>query len=256
MVFKTLLGRRGPRAQVGGKAADSGAGHASVRAATTFAARLTFEGIERTFDDTVALAGVSLDIAPGEVVCLLGPSGCGKTTLLRIAAGIERPTGGRVLINDQEVAGPQRFVPPEERNVGLMFQDFALFPHLDVQDNVAFGLVEQGVRRADARAQARELLQRFGLADHARSRVWTLSGGEQQRVALARALITRPRVLLLDEPFSALDAALRVQLREEFARHILDAGMSALLVTHDESEARAMAQSAWQLEGGRLQPLW
>ncbi|MBN9052700.1 MAG: ATP-binding cassette domain-containing protein, partial [Rhizobiales bacterium] len=95
-----------------------------MRAATTFAARLTFEAVERTFDDTVALAGVSLDIAPGEVVCLLGPSGCGKTTLLRIAAGIERPTGGRVLVNDQEVAGPNRFVPPEERNVGLMFQDF------------------------------------------------------------------------------------------------------------------------------------
>jgi iron(III) transport system ATP-binding protein len=110
------------------------------RAAATIAARLTFDQVERRYQASVALAGFSLDIAPAEVVCLLGPSGCGKTTLLRVAAGIERPSGGRVLINDQEVAGPARFVLPEKRNVGLMFQDFALFPHLSILDNVAFGL--------------------------------------------------------------------------------------------------------------------
>lgn len=213
---------------------------------------LEIHDIHRQWDHRPLLAGVSLQVPPGRTVALLGASGSGKSTLLKIVAGLESPEKGRVLFDGQDIT----LLPPHRRGFALMFQDFALFPHLDVQDNVAFGLVEQGLRRTEARAQACELLQRFGLADQARSRVWTLSGGEQQRVALARALITRPRVLLLDEPFSALDAALRVQLREEFGRHIRDAGMSALLVTHDEAEARAMAQSAWQLDGGRLRPLW
>ena len=213
---------------------------------------LELRDIHRQWDHRALLAVVGLQVPPGRTVALLGASGSGKSTLLKIVAGLEPPERGGVWFDGQDITG----VPPHRRGFALMFQDFALFPHLDVQDNVAFGLVEQGVRRADARAQACGLLGRFGLADHARSRVWTLSGGEQQRVALARALITRPRVLLLDEPFSALDAALRVQLRDEFARHIRAAGMSALLVTHDEAEARAMAQSAWQLDGGRLRSLW
>ena len=213
---------------------------------------LELRDIHRQWDHRPLLAGVGLQVPPGRTVALLGASGSGKSTLLKIVAGLEPPERGSVWFDGQDITG----VPPHRRGFALMFQDFALFPHLDVQDNVAFGLVEQGVRRADARAQACGLLGRFGLADHARSRVWTLSGGEQQRVALARALITRPRVLLLDEPFSALDAALRVQLRDEFARHIRAAGMSALLVTHDEAEARAMAQSAWRLDGGRLRSLW
>jgi len=213
---------------------------------------LELRDIHRQWDHRPLLAGVGLQVPPGRTVALLGASGSGKSTLLKIVAGLEPPERGSVWFDGQDITG----VPPHRRGFALMFQDFALFPHLDVQDNVAFGLVEQGVRRADARAQACGLLGRFGLADHARSRVWTLSGGEQQRVALARALITRPRVLLLDEPFSALDAALRVQLRDEFARHIRAAGMSALLVTHDEAEARAMALSAWQLDGGRLRSLW
>ena len=137
-----------------------------------------------------------------------------------------------------------------------MFQDFALFPHLNVQDNVAFGLVEQRVPQADARAQALAMLERFGLQACARSRVMQLSGGEQQRVALARALITRPRVLLLDEPFSALDAALRVQLREEFRRHIAASQMAVLWVTHDEAEARAMGAVGLRMEHGALLPVW
>ena len=135
------------------------------RAAGTIAARLTFEGIERRYANTAALAGVSLDIAPAEVVCLLGPSGCGKTTLLRIASGIERPTGGRVLINDYEVAGANRFVPPEKRNVGLMFQDFALFPHLTILDNIAFGL--KSLPRDEARREALAALVRVGLERYA-----------------------------------------------------------------------------------------
>jgi ABC-type Fe3+/spermidine/putrescine transport system ATPase subunit len=137
-----------------------------------------------------------------------------------------------------------------------MFQDFALFPHLNVQDNVAFGLVEQRVAKAYARAQALAMLERFGLQAFTQSRVWQLSGGEQQRVALARALITRPRVLLLDEPFSALDAALRVQLREEFRSHIAQSQMAVLWVTHDEAEARAMGSRGMRLDGGALQAVW
>ena len=137
-----------------------------------------------------------------------------------------------------------------------MFQDFALFPHLNVLDNVAFGLVEQRLPRAQARQQASAMLARFGLAAQAQQQVWTLSGGEQQRVALARALITAPHALLLDEPFSALDAELRQSLRDEFRQHIAAAGMATLLVTHDEQEARAMASRAVRLQDGQLQPLW
>src|SRR5690606_16885529 len=165
---------------------------------------------------------------------------------------IEKPERGRVFFDGEELT----HTPPHQRGFALMFQDFALFPHLDVRDNVAFGLIEQRVPRREARERAMELLTRFGLGAVALSRIGTLSGGEQQRVALARALITRPRALLLDEPFSALDAALREQLRAEFRERIAEAGMAAILVTHDEAEARAMAQQGWRLDGGRLVPLW
>lgn len=213
---------------------------------------LELRDISKQWDHRPLLAGVSLQLPAGETVALLGASGSGKSTLLKIAAGLEAPERGSVWFDGQDITA----WPPERRGFALMFQDFALFPHLSVQDNVAFGLVEQGQRKAAAREQAREMLARFGLADRATARVWTLSGGEQQRVALARALITRPRALLLDEPFSALDTALREQLRNEFHDRITEAGMSALLVTHDEAEARAMAQHAWALEAGRLVPRW
>ena len=213
---------------------------------------LDLRDLHKHWDHRPLLAGVNLRVAPGETVALLGASGSGKSTLLKIVAGLEAPERGSVCLDGQDLAA----VPPHRRGFALMFQDFALFPHLNVQDNVAFGLVEQGVPRAQARERARDMLARFGLADHARARVWTLSGGEQQRVALARALITNPRVLLLDEPFSALDAELRERLRAEFAQRIREAGMSAILVTHDEAEARAMATHAWSLREGHLQPLW
>ncbi len=213
---------------------------------------LELRNLSKQWDHRPLLADVSLNVDSGETVALLGASGSGKSTLLKMVAGLEVPESGSVWFDGADITD----LPPERRGFALMFQDFALFPHLNVQDNVAFGLVEQGVEKAAAREQAREMLQRFGLGDHAKARVWTLSGGEQQRVALARALITQPRALLLDEPFSALDATLREQLRNEFRERIEAAGMTAILVTHDELEARAMAQRAWGLVGGKLQPLW
>ena len=213
---------------------------------------LELRNIAKQWDHRPLLAGVNLCVAAGETVALLGASGSGKSTLLKIVAGLEAPEAGSVWFEGQDITD----LPPEQRRFALMFQDFALFPHLNVQDNVAFGLVEQGVPRRTAREQARVMLERLGLGQHTDARVWTLSGGEQQRVALARALITRPRALLLDEPFSALDASLREQLRSEFRERIQAAGMAAILVTHDEQEARAMAQHAWGLQEARLVPLW
>ncbi|MGQ0709870.1 MAG: ABC transporter ATP-binding protein [Rhodoferax sp.] len=198
------------------------------------------------------LRDVCLAVAPGQTVALLGASGSGKSTLLRIIAGVERADAGQVLWDGRSLDG----VAIERRGVGLVFQDYALFPHLDVVDNVAFGLVEHGMRRSPARAQAQALLLRFGLAFAPGQRVWQLSGGEQQRVALARSLIVQPRVLLLDEPLSAVDAGLRAQLRQEFAGRIASAGSAALWVTHDEAEARAVAQRAYALDAGALRPLW
>lgn len=198
------------------------------------------------------LCDVSLQVPAGQTVALLGASGCGKSTLLKIVAGLQAPASGRVWLDGQDISD----WPPERRRLALMFQDFALFPHLNVQDNVAFGLIEQRVSRGLARSQANALLARFGMAGRGAEKVETLSGGEQQRVALARALITQPRALLLDEPFSALDAQMRASLRDEFAQRIAEHGMRALLVTHDEVEARAMASVAWQLVGGHLQRLW
>ena len=220
------------------------------RAAATFAARLTFEAVERRYQSTVVLAGFSLDIAPAEVVCLLGPSGCGKTTLLRVAAGIERPTGGRVLINDSEVAGPARFVPPEKRNVGLMFQDFALFPHLSILDNVAFGL--KSLPRAEAHREAFAALARVGLEHYAGDHPHILSGGEQQRVALARAIVPRPAVMLMDEPFSGLDVQLRERLQEETLALLRETRATCLIVTHAPAEAIRLGDRIAVMRAGRL----
>ena len=200
----------------------------------------------------VIARGLDLAVAAGETVALLGASGSGKSTLLKMIAGLEPLDAGSVCFDGQDITT----LAPERRRFALMFQDYALFPHLDVRDNVAFGLVEQRLPRRAAREQAQALLERFGLGTHARQRVWTLSGGEQQRVALARALITQPRLLLLDEPFAALDAELRGSLREDFRRRISQAGIGCLMVTHDETEARAMATRGHRLVDGRLVPVW
>ena len=222
---------------------------AGRRAAATFAARLTFEAVERRFGDRVALDGVDLDIAPGEVVCLLGPSGCGKTTLLRIASGIERPTGGRVLINDRVVAGPDRFVPPEERSVGLMFQDFALFPHLTILQNVAFGL--KSLPREEAHREAMSVLARVGLAHYADAYPHVLSGGQQQRVALARAIVPRPSVVLMDEPFSGLDVQLRDSMQEETLSLLRETRATCMIVTHHPEEAMRLGDRIAVMRRGR-----
>ncbi len=209
---------------------------------------LNLRGIHQRYADQPLLQDVRLHVAAGEIVALLGPSGSGKSTLLNIVAGLQVPDAGSVWFDGQDITQ----LPPEQRRFALMFQDFALFPHLNVADNVAFGLVEQGVPRSEARTRAVQMLGVFGLTELARRRVWNLSGGEQQRVALARALITQPRALLLDEPFSALDADLRVALRQEFRARIQAAGMATLLVTHDEAEARDMADRSVRLVQGCL----
>ena len=221
-----------------------------ARAAATFAARLTLEGVARNYGETAALNGVDLDVAPGEIVCLLGPSGCGKTTLLRVIAGIEKPSSGRVLINDREVAGPSKFVPPENRSVGLMFQDFALFPHLNVVDNVAFGL--KALPKADAERAARAILERVGLTAQADAYPSTLSGGQQQRVALARAIVPRPAVMLMDEPFSGLDVQLRDAMQEETLSLLRETRATSLIVTHHPEEAMRLGDRIAVLRDGRI----
>lgn len=213
---------------------------------------LELRHISQNFGDRALLKDINLRVASGEIVALLGSSGSGKSTLLSIVAGLQPPLAGSVWFEGKDITR----LPPEQRRFALMFQDFALFPHLNVLDNVAFGLVEQRQDKRSARARALDMLTLFGLAEHAQHKVWHLSGGEQQRVALARALITQPKALLLDEPFSALDADLRTNLRDEFRTRIEAAGMPTLLVTHDESEARAMAARAVRLVDGHLQALW
>ncbi|MEZ5856631.1 MAG: ABC transporter ATP-binding protein [Hyphomicrobiaceae bacterium] len=220
------------------------------RAGAAFAASLAFEAVERRYGDIMALTSISLEIEPGEVVCLLGPSGCGKTTLLRIASGIEKPSGGRVLIAGEEVAGPNRFVAPENRHVGLMFQDFALFPHLNILDNVAFGL--KSLPKDTAYREARAVLARVGMLRHAEMYPHTLSGGEQQRVALARAIVPRPAVMLMDEPFSGLDVHLRERLQEETLSLIRETRATSIIVTHHPEEAMRLADRIAVMRGGRM----
>ncbi len=221
-----------------------------ARAGATFAARVTFDNVSKAYGDRAALDGLSLDIAPGEVVCLLGPSGCGKTTLLRVTAGIERISGGRILINDLEVAGPQRFMQPEARGVGLMFQDFALFPHLTIIENVAFGL--KSLPREDARREARLMLSRVGLERYAEQYPHVLSGGQQQRVALARAMVPRPAVMLMDEPFSGLDVQLRDAMQGETLALLRETRATSVIVTHHPEEAMRLGDRIVVMRAGRL----
>ncbi len=213
------------------------------------AIRLVLEGIGHAYDGVAVLHDVTLELARGEVTCLLGPSGCGKSTLLRIAAGVERQDRGRVLVDGRVVSDGAAHLPPEVRQVGLMFQDFALFPHLRVAENVAFGL---GGPAAERRGRAQALLERVGLARHGAKYPHQLSGGEQQRVALARALAPRPRILLMDEPFSGLDNRLRDGIRDQTLDILKEEGTAVLMVTHEPEEAMRMADRIALMREGRI----
>ncbi len=214
---------------------------------------LTIQGVSKSFHDPnhPAVDDLSLRIAPGETVALLGPSGCGKTTLLRLVAGFEAPDAGRVAVAGRTVSDATTFTPPEARRIGFVFQDYALFPHLDVQQNVAFGLT--GLSRRERRERAREVMDLVGLTVFARRYPAQLSGGQQQRVALARALAPGPDLVLLDEPFSNLDAALREGTRQEVRRILARSGATTLLVTHDQEEAMAFADRLVVMRAGRLE---
>jgi iron(III) transport system ATP-binding protein len=209
------------------------------------------KGVEKRFGDTAAVAGVDLELGDGEIVAVLGPSGCGKTTLLRLIAGFEVPDAGTVTIGGEQVAGGGAWVAPERRRIGMVFQDYALFPHLKVDANVAFGLSR---RSADERRElTRKTLDLVGLAGKAERYPHELSGGERQRVALARALAPEPAVVLLDEPFSSLDATLRAGLRREVEAILRAANATALLVTHDQEEALSLADRVAVMRDGRIQ---
>ena len=213
--------------------------------------RLQIDSIRRSFDGTPVLQDISFTLAPGTIGCLLGPSGCGKTTLLRIIAGFEAADAGRVLADGQALTAPGVQRPPHERRIGMVFQDHALFPHLDVLGNVAFGLHARPA--AERRARALELIDAVGLAGLAARRPHELSGGQQQRVALARALAPGPQLLLLDEPLSSLDAELRRQLGAELRLLLKRYGTTALLVTHDQQEAFAIADEVGVMRDGRIE---
>ncbi len=212
-------------------------------------ANLELRGLHKQFGQVHALRGLDLSVASGEFVAFLGPSGCGKTTALRIVAGFDQPTAGRVLMGDKDITN----VPANRRNMGMVFQAYSLFPNLTALENVAFGLRVRRVSRQERSRRATELLDLIGLASASNRYPHQLSGGQQQRVALARALAIEPRVLLLDEPLSALDAKVRVQLREEIRRLQTQLGITTLFVTHDQEEALSISDRVVVLSQGEIE---
>jgi putative spermidine/putrescine transport system ATP-binding protein len=223
----------------------------SAPPATSTGIEVRLEALRRVFAGTVALDELTLTIAPGELVALLGPSGCGKTTALRLVAGLDEATSGRITFGRSDVTN----VGANRRNVGMVFQAYSLFPHMTAMQNVAFGLQMRHVDEAERKKRAGEMLELVGLSQHADRYAHQLSGGQQQRVALARALAIRPKVLLLDEPLSALDAKVRSRLRDEIRRVQLEVGITTLFVTHDQEEALAIADRVGVMNKGRLEQL-
>ena len=209
------------------------------------------EGLVRRYGTVTALDGLSLTLAPGELVALLGPSGCGKTTALRLLAGLEQADEGRVVIGGNDVTD----LPTSRRNIGMVFQAYSLFPHMVAWENVAFGLQMRRVSAAERKRRALDMLELVGLGQFANRYANQMSGGQQQRVALARALAIQPQVLLLDEPLSALDAKVRSRLRDEIRRVQLEVGITTLFVTHDQEEALAIADRVGVMQSGRLEQL-
>ncbi|HUH15341.1 MAG TPA: ABC transporter ATP-binding protein [Gaiellaceae bacterium] len=209
------------------------------------------ENVVKRFDDVVAVAGISLEIPAGSFFALLGPSGCGKTTTLRMIGGFEDPDAGAIYLGDRDVVG----LPPYKRDVNTVFQSYALFPHLSIFENVAFGLRRRRVDRNEVRRRVEEMLSLVGLEDVGRRRPRQLSGGQQQRVALARALVNRPQVLLLDEPLGALDLKLRKQMQLELKQIQHELGLTFVHVTHDQEEAMTMADAIAVMNHGRIEQL-
>ena len=209
---------------------------------------ITVENLVKKFGQTAALNGLGFRVEPGELFFLLGPSGCGKTTLLRSIAGFCIPDSGRILFGEDDVTR----LPPHKRNTGMMFQSYALWPHMTVEKNVAFGLEEMRVPRPEAKSRVKAALESVRMDGFAGRRIAELSGGQQQRVALARALVVRPRCLLLDEPLSNLDAKLRLEMRGEIRRVCKEFGLTAIYVTHDQKEALSISDRMAVLESGRV----
>jgi spermidine/putrescine transport system ATP-binding protein len=213
---------------------------------------VSLTGVSKRYSEKVlSVDNINMDIAPGEFISLLGPSGCGKTTTLRMIAGFEQPTAGRVLIDGEDLTA----APPYGRPVNTVFQDYALFPHLNVSDNVGFGLSLTKVPAAQARKRIADMLELVGLADKARARIHELSGGQQQRIAMARALVCQPRVLLLDEPLSALDAHLRQHMQVELKRLQSSLGTTFVMVTHDQTEALSISDRIAVMHKGRIEQI-
>jgi spermidine/putrescine transport system ATP-binding protein len=218
---------------------------------TAAAADVTLENVVKTFDGTIAVDGISLEVPHGSFFALLGPSGCGKTTTLRMIGGFEEPTEGRILLGERDVVG----LPPYKRDVNTVFQSYALFPHMTIERNVAFGLERRGVPKGERSGRVAEVLELVGLAGLAQRKPKQLSGGQQQRVALARALVNQPRVLLLDEPLGALDLKLRKQMQLELKRIQSEVGITFVHVTHDQEEAMTMADTIAVMNLGRIEQL-
>jgi putative spermidine/putrescine transport system ATP-binding protein len=218
---------------------------------TDGAVEVRLENLRREYGAVIALDGLNLTLAPGELVALLGPSGCGKTSALRLVAGLEEADAGRVVVAGKDVTT----TPANKRGMGMVFQAYSLFPHMTARQNVAFGLRLRGVKDAERKKRAGDMLELVGLSAQADRFAHQMSGGQQQRVALARALAIRPQVLLLDEPLSALDAKVRVQLRDEIRRVQIEVGTTTLFVTHDQEEALAVADRVGVMRAGRLEQL-